>query len=75
MSLRAFLQDHGITQAETASVLGLDPSTLSLKLSWQRPWFSDEVAKVLTFLRARTGEPVTFEQFFADSDITSAVGE
>jgi transcriptional regulator with XRE-family HTH domain len=76
MTLKTFLQEQQITQAETAEALGIDSSTLSLKLSGQRPWFEREINAVLAFLRQRTGQSVTFEQLFgAENGLPAAANE
>ena len=72
MDLRTYLRDKAITQAETAIALGIDSSTLSLKLSGQRPWFGVEIKAVLSYLRTRTGEDVTFEQLFGSDAVADS---
>lgn len=64
MNLKTFLEANGIKQVELASCLELDPSTVSLKLSGERPWFQGEVDVVLGFLAARLERPVTYEEAF-----------
>ncbi len=64
MSLKAFLESNGIKQVDLAESLELDPSTVSQKLSGDRPWFQQEVDRVLAFLFERLGRPVTYEEAF-----------
>ena len=64
MSLRNLLGKHGISQAELARGLGVDRSTISLKLSGLRGWRQDEINRVLDFLEARLGRRVPYEKVF-----------
>jgi transcriptional regulator with XRE-family HTH domain len=75
MTLKDFTERKGIRQVEIAEVLGLDQSTVSLKLAGRRPWFVQEVAALLAFLRHKTGEDVTFEQLFGAPDFPAAANE
>jgi hypothetical protein len=64
MNLKPFLESNGIKQVELATTLELDPSTVSLKLSGERPWFQEEVDLVLAFLGRRLNRTVTYEEAF-----------
>ena len=74
MTLQTFIAAHKITHAELATALGIDRSTVSLKVGGQRRWFEAELVRLLAFLRQRTGEDVTFEMLF-ESELSPAVGE
>jgi transcriptional regulator with XRE-family HTH domain len=65
MNLKPFLEANGVKQVELVDALGLDSSTVSLKLSGDRRWFQEEVDRVLAFLTQRLGRPVTYEEAFA----------
>ncbi len=67
MALRAFLSDHGVTQAELAAELRLAKPTVSLKISGHRPWFNHEIQRVLAFCRRYDAE-VRYEDLFGDPD-------
>lgn len=47
-------------------------SALGNKLVGLRPWKADEISRFLTWLRERTGEPVTFEQLFGEPSLPAA---
>lgn len=64
MSLRTLLGKHGITQAELARGLGVNRSTISLKLSGLRGWRREEINQVLDFLEARLGRRIPYEKVF-----------
>jgi transcriptional regulator with XRE-family HTH domain len=64
MTLEALVKKHGITQEELGQVIGVSASAVSHKLAGRRPWFQDEVNKILPFLTGRLGRPVTYEEIF-----------
>ena len=62
------LERAGVTQAELANHLDVDPSTLSNKLTGRRRWTAGDCGAVLAFLRGR-GQEVTFEQLFGGEPV------
>jgi transcriptional regulator with XRE-family HTH domain len=61
---QAFLDSHGITQTELGRALGMTAASVSRKLAGFRNWKLAEVQRVLEFLIARLGRPVTYEEVF-----------
>lgn len=62
--VEANLDRLGLKQSELARHMGVDPSTLSKKLSGDRGWSQADINSCLAFFRAH--EPgVTYEQLFA----------
>ncbi len=75
MRLRTFLGSHQISVSELATGIGLERSTAGNKIYGLRPWTTCEAARVLSFLRQRTGEDITFEQLFGGPDLPAAANE
>lgn len=76
MNLKPFLEANGIKQAELVEALGLDHSTVSLKLSGDRRWYQADIDRLLTFLSDRFGRPVTYEEAFnGPAALPAAVNE
>jgi predicted transcriptional regulator len=63
--LAGFLDENGITKAEVAQALSLDPSAVSRKVTGSRHWKLVEVQALLAFLTERLARPVTYELLFA----------
>jgi len=72
MTPRSYLADHGISTREAAEGIRMKRSALGNKLVGLRPWKADEISRFLTWLRERTGEPVTFEQLFGEPSLPAA---
>lgn len=57
MAIEEMLGKHGVTQAEMAAALGMEPPTLNRKIHGRRPWTIDEANAALAFLRERCRRP------------------
>jgi transcriptional regulator with XRE-family HTH domain len=71
--LRALLKRAGVKHADLATELGIDPSTLSLKLSGKRPFRVEEVTAIRdllnrpeNFRRLRRRRPLTLEDVLSE---------
>jgi len=73
--LARFLQTHDITQANLAQGIGVSGAYVSMLLSGKSGASLQTANAILSFLRERTGEPVTFEQLFGSPALAPAVGE
>jgi transcriptional regulator with XRE-family HTH domain len=62
--LSRFLDKAGISQADVAAALSVDPSSISKKISSERPWKLDEIRALLALLAQRTDRAVTYEEVF-----------
>lgn len=71
--MEQFLAAQGVTRAEIASVLGLDPSTVSRKSAGSRYWKHTEIVELLAYLTTRLGRQVTFEELFTSSPEPDAI--
>lgn len=62
------LKALGLNQSDLARHLGVQPSTVSMKVKGERPWKRGEIDSVLAL--ARQHDPsVTYEQLFAGDDL------
>ena len=59
-----FLDGAKISQTEIAEALRLDPSSVSRKISGERPWKLAEIQGLLAFLTERLDRRVTYEELF-----------
>ena len=55
----------GLKAVDVAEKLGIDDSTLSLKLSGKRPWRPEELLAVRDVL-TESGAPVTLDELFSE---------
>lgn len=60
MRLRGRLRERGITQARFASMLGVCPTSLSLKLSGKREWTRREIERSCEILEIPLSEAYIF---------------
>jgi hypothetical protein len=66
----AFLDETGISRAEVAEWLRLDPSTVSRKVLGNRAWKGRDIREFLSRASERLGRPVTYEEAFGTPDTT-----
>ncbi len=69
---QAFLDAHGITQAELGEALGVTGATISRKLAGLRNWKLAEVQAALAWLAKRLGRPVSYDEVFGAGDVADA---
>lgn len=65
--VEAHLDRLGLKQSELARHMGVDPSTLSKKLSGDRGWSQADINSSIAFLRAYD-PAITYEQLFAPAE-------
>ena len=61
--VQAALDRAGLPQVELATFMGVDPSTLSNKLTGRRRWTQSEINTALDFFRQHDPS-ITYEQLF-----------
>lgn len=61
------LKGAGLRGIDVAARLGIDDSSLSLKLNGKRPWRPEELAQVRDIL-AGVGRPVSMDDFFTSNE-------
>jgi len=68
--IESFLDHVGQSKTDLAKALGLDPSTVSRKISGDRPWKQMEIQGLIAFLSERLSRPVTYEELFGTTPTT-----
>lgn len=68
-NLKSLLVKEGITQGEFAKVIGIDKSTLSMKMNGKRDFTKTEIDKIITALS------LSYEEIFFDNKINKVLSE